>query len=120
MSGLGEQAGPHGAWTTAARYGDAEIDEGHELFEVLRRAGIDTEAFQHIADQRALRSVLMGRPGFTPAILSTTTPEMVVLNPLERRAHVVFTTVYMDGLYIGWRARGLVEEGEMDADTDNP
>jgi hypothetical protein len=114
MSGL-SQHGPHGAWTVAARYGDADAEE-HGLLEAIAKAGIDTEALQHLADQRALRNVLMRRPGFTPAMLSTTTPEMVVLDPLERAAHAAFTAAYYDGLYIGWRARGLAEGG-TDADS---
>ena len=117
MSGL-DQHGPHGAWTVAARYGDADVEE-HGLMECIRRAGIDTEALQHIADQRALRNVLMQRPGWTAAMLSTTTPEMVVLDPLERAAHIAFLAAYYDGLYIGWRARGLAE-GKDDADTTSP
>jgi hypothetical protein len=102
------QDGPHSAWRVAARYGDADAEET-DLFETLRRQGINTEEYQHIADQRALRVVLQQRPGFTPAILSTTTPEMVALDPLERAAHIVFQACYYDGLYIGWRARGLAE-----------
>lgn len=108
-----DQHGPHGAWTVAARYGDADAEE-HGIMECLRRQGIDTEAFQHIADQRALRNVLMRRPGFSPRAFDKL--GFSQLDPMERAAHVAFMAAYYDGLYIGWRARGLAEGG-TDADT---
>jgi hypothetical protein len=91
-------------WKQAARYGDADAEE-HGLEEAIRKQGIDFEEYRHLADQRALRNVLMRRPGFDPAALDQ--PSLVVLNPMEKTAHVAFMAAYWDGLYIGWRARGL-------------
>jgi hypothetical protein len=92
-------------WKQAARYGDADAEE-HGLEEAIRKQGIDFEEYRHLADQRALRNVLMRRPGFDP---SASEPFAVALDPLERVAHVAFMAAYWDGLYIGWRARGLAD-----------
>ena len=107
----GEQHGPHGAWRTAARYGDADAEE-HGLMAAVRKQGIDPEEFLHVADQRALRVVLQQRAGFHPAMLSGSEVQAVALDPIERDVHRVFVAAYMDGLYIGWRARGLVDAGD--------
>jgi hypothetical protein len=101
-------------WKQAARYGDADAEE-HGLKAAIRKQGIDFEAFKHLADQRALRNVLMRRPGFDP---SASEPFPVMLDPLEKAAHVAFMAAYWDGLYIGWRARGLENRERLNADLD--
>lgn len=104
-----QQHGRDSAWRLAARYGDADAEE-HGVLECVRRQGVDTDEFQHIADQRALRIILQQR-GIAPAEL--THLQVFRLTPLEQEIHKLLVTVYMDGLYIGWRARALArEEGE--------
>lgn len=89
----------------AARYGDAETEE-HGLEEACARQGLDMAMLMHIAQQRALRVALMasGRPQ-PPAGLGEVP---VALSPDERRLiQTVLMPAYLDGIYIGWRARAL-------------
>lgn len=100
-----QQRGPHSAWRLAARYGDADAEE-HGLAECFHRQGIELEEVQHVADQRALRVILLRR-GLSPATFDHL--RAFELTPAETQAKRELTAVYMDALYIGWRARGLAE-----------
>lgn len=101
--------GPDSVWRVAARYGDADVEEAG-IPETLRRQDIDSEEFLHIADQRALRVVLQMTRGIGPHELDHLSA--FALTQAEQQLHGFLTAAYMDGLYIGWRARRLAEGGD--------
>jgi hypothetical protein len=89
-------------WQEAARYTDAEAEEGG-IEHVAANLGIEIETLTHVAEQRALRVILMekGRLNYPPHAVRLTRDETARL--------ALLTAMYMDGLTIGWRAHRLVE-----------
>ena len=97
-------------WKQAARYGDAEAEE-HGLPETCRKHGIDVDVLAHVAEQRAMRVALMASGRLDPQAMDGRRPTAIALSPDERRLQMlVLMPAYMDGLYIGWRARELTDD----------
>lgn len=86
----------------AARYNDAETED-HTLSEALAHHELKIEEVEYVAEQRALRIVLMQRPGgfqFDP-----TQPVPVELSDAEQNMLDALVPLYIDGIFLGWRAR---------------
>lgn len=103
-----EQLGKDSLWAQAARFGDALAEEAG-IEHATEAEGIEIEELAHCAEQRALRAVLKirGRHHELWVIQSTGIPFPVALSADEREMLTSVTALYMDGLYIGWKARGL-------------
>lgn len=100
---------PNSPWPTACRYADAVAEEGG-IEHATEGEGIDIEELAHVAEQRALRSLMLHTGRL--ADLQTTAagvPTPVALNAAELEWLTIATALAMDGMYIGWRARGLTD-----------
>jgi hypothetical protein len=89
---------------TAASENDRIAAEGG-LEPALDALGLSIEDVRYVAEQRALRAVLAhtGRAGEIPR-----EPEMIRLGVSDKLMLQVFTPLYIDGIAIGWRARGTL------------
>lgn len=87
----------------AARYADAQAEE-HGLENAIAGAGMDAETLHHVAQQRALRLVLLkhrGKEGMQ-AITKQNKEVPVCMSKEELADMTVLMLAYMDGLVIGW------------------
>lgn len=95
----------------AARYGDAAAEE-HGLINAVVNNGMDMDALQHLARQRALRlAILMNRgPAALREMTSVTERTVIQTTPAEQDMIEQFTLAYLDGMFIGWLGRRLSDE----------
>lgn len=107
---MNEQIGKDTVWSRACRYGDAVAEEGG-VEHATSKAGIDIAELAHVAEQRALRSLML-HTGRMAELWATSmgVPTPVALNANELEWLTIATALAMDGMYIGWRARGLHED----------
>jgi len=105
-----DQIGKDSLWAQAARFGD-RLAEEQGIEAAVDAEGINIAELAHCAEQRALRALLKetGRHAELWAIRATGIPFEVPLDHGERLRLTFLTALYMDGLYIGWRARELAE-----------
>jgi hypothetical protein len=80
----------------AARYADAGAEE-HGLQTYLRGHDIDHEGLMYVANQRALRAVMIER-GQSPNV---TRPTPVNLTREELNRMVTYAALFMDGFVVG-------------------
>ena len=92
----------------AARYNDA-ISEETSLQGAVENAGLDFDKLHYVAEQRAIRVLLMEQ-GLDPTLLSRSVPTPMMFTGEERKRLVLYTAAYMDGLMIGWVGRGLQDK----------
>jgi hypothetical protein len=95
----------------AARYNDAESQE-HGFQATVERQGFDMDEIIHVANQRALRIILDTDPALTPALksaLKSGKPVEVALTVEQAKLQVNLAAAILDGIMIGWRARGLAK-----------
>ena len=83
----------------AARYMDAMAEE-HGFTEWTKLSGIDADALQYVANQRALRVAMM-MDGQDPSKLSRTVKTTVSLSPRIQKLMPHLTVLAMDGIGIG-------------------
>lgn len=88
----------------AARYNDAETEDT-SLSEALERHGLDLNEIEYAAEQRAVRIVLL-QNGRVDEARSTESIE-VHLNEQEQSLFHALVPLYIDAIFIGWRARSL-------------
>lgn len=94
--------------TEAARYGDAQCEE-RGIEATVAEHGLDLDAIMYVAEQRALRIVVMlsrGHEALT-AMASSGKFETIRLTPSEDDMLEQFKVAYLDGLFIGWLARKI-------------
>lgn len=72
----------------------------------LESLGLDLKPIAHVADQRALRAVLLISRGKDELekIVKQSEEVTVELSPAERMYHSQLSAVLMDGISIGWKA----------------
>jgi hypothetical protein len=102
---------PDSPWPAAARY----CNDMAEMFGVeatLERLGIDVPTYLYLAEQRALRTVLVSSGRTAEAMSDTIEP--VALRLDEQAALVMFQAAVMDALAIGWKARELADEASKE------
>lgn len=90
----------------AARYNDA-IAEERGLAAAVAEAGLDMEELLHVADQRALRAVLIGSRGAAALkLLDPVAPSAIEppLTHVEKAQLAFYTSLYMDGITLGAKA----------------
>lgn len=92
----------------AARYNDAEAED-HPLHKVIEKHGLDAAAYMHIAEQRAIRAVMM-MSGQDPTKMSRSEVTAIEFSDEQKALLPSLTSVYMDGIFIGWRANQLSEQ----------
>lgn len=99
-------------WTQACRYADAVAEEGG-IEHATERAGVDIAELAHVAEQRALRALMLhtGRLAELQATAAGN-PTPIALTANESQWLMIATALAMDGLFIGWRARMLSERRE--------
>lgn len=95
----------------AARYNDAECEE-HGLGIVIDKQGLELADVIYLAQQRALRALWI-ELGRDMAIFKSSVPVGMPLTSAERRRLVTLQAFIMDGILIGWRARGLSDEAKI-------
>lgn len=91
----------------AARYNDADAEE-HGFYSALERMGLVPDEVMYIAHQRALRTVLIESNRLGD--IDQTKPTPIELSPEEEDRLVTLTAAVLDGVVIGYRAKGL-EDG---------
>lgn len=94
---------PRQALEEAARYVNAQSEEIglHATLDWLQMGPVEDVA--HVAEQRGLRMILIMEG--KSANFTKSTP--IALDVEQRAALVTFTSAYMDGLAIGWKAHEL-------------
>lgn len=82
----------------ACRAHDNAADMGESMPEILAKRGIDARDAIYVAEQRALRLVLLasGRPMPDPTRMS-----QVALSASERKMFTQLTVMWLDGLAVG-------------------
>lgn len=70
--------------------------------DAIGRIGLNVEDVRNVAEQRALRVILLRRGQALPRKL-----EGVPISANERVEMLFLTALYMDGISIGWRGREL-------------
>ena len=83
----------------AVRAIDNLMDVGVSFADALRKRGFDPAAVTHVAEQRALRMVLVAQ-GRTPE-LEPMTKRAIELSARERAMLAQFAAVWIDGLLAG-------------------
>lgn len=96
----------------AARYNDAQAEEVG-LPATVGALGMDLSVLTHVAEQRALRMVLIhaGRLEELHKLTASTNPTPVELTPTQRKLVDVMAVTYLDGIALGWKAHELTEFG---------
>lgn len=87
----------------AARENDERTDAGAGVEDVARELGVDPKELTHVAEQRALRAVVVqfrGKVGLDQMAREG----QVNLGHTERAALTVYAAMYIDGIAIGLRA----------------
>lgn len=110
---------PNNPLLVAARTNDGEIDSGGDLEGVARELGLDMPALMHVAEQRALRLVLI-RSGRAAEIQKATSANSAVpidLNEGEKRMIQFLSAAYVDGIALGWLANRLADDNARDEET---
>ena len=85
----------------AARAAKSDIEK------VVESLGMDLEALKYVAEQRALRAVLIQGERELPPFW--TEKINVHLEPYEVTLLGIYTAFYLDAIAIGWRARGIAD-----------
>lgn len=88
----------------AARYNDAEAED-HGLRRTVEKHGIDFETLQYVAEQRALRIVML-QNGQLPEGQSTEC-RTIELSTEQRGLLDALVPLYLDAILIGWRANEI-------------
>lgn len=88
----------------ASRYNDAEAED-HGLREAIEKHGLDFDAVEYTAKQRALRVVLI--QGGRQDEITTTRPSHVTFSDAEMRLMEGLIPLYIDAIFLGWRAKEL-------------
>lgn len=89
----------------AARYNDAEAEE-FELADLFGRHGLELSEVEYLAQQRALRVVLM-QSGRMEEFRHQTEATTVNLSDVERNLMEAMVPLYVDAIFIGWRAKAI-------------
>jgi hypothetical protein len=96
---------PENPLLLAARYNDAEAEE-FELADLFGRHGLELSEVEYLAQQRALRVVLI-QSGRIEEIQHQTEPTSVSLSDAERDLMEAMVPLYVDAIFIGWRAKAI-------------
>lgn len=98
----------------AARLNDYEADAGKDAIKIAADLEIDTDALVYMAEQRALRVVLIqsGRLAEVQDAEMEARAQEIKLNVAEQAMMQMLTVMCLDGLVIGWRALRLQEGDE--------
>lgn len=91
----------------AARYNDAEAED-HGIQGAVEKHGLDFESLRYIAEQRALRIVLLQNGEIER--LRGTGYTRIELSAEQRTLVDGLTPLYLDAIFIGWRAREFANE----------
>ena len=87
---------------------DAARTTKNDIEKVVESLGMDFEALKHVAEQRALRAVLIQGERELPLMAPAGVEETSIhLEPYEVALLGIYTTFYLDAIAIGWRARGI-------------
>jgi len=100
---------PREAWLESSRYCNALAEE-HGLEGCVRTLGIDLPTLMHVAEQRALITMLV-TSGRADELATANEPAAILTDAMDKAALVLFQACYMDGLAIGYQAR-VIEERE--------
>lgn len=95
----------------AARYNDADAEDHGTIQAVIERLGMDFDEVVYVAEQRALRLVLLRRGRLDE--LSRTEFQRLPMTEFERAEVEALTTLYLDGIALGWRAQ-MIERKDKD------
>jgi len=87
----------------AARYNDAEAEE-YGVEKTVKRQGFDWDEILHVAEQRALRVIAMDNPRLAAALKDG---QAASLTADQLHGLIVLKSAILDGIMIGWRAKGL-------------
>lgn len=109
---MSEPRGPN-PFVEAVVHNDAHASESGNAKEVVAHLGIDFDALHFVAEQRALRAVLL-TTGRLKGLQQTADPINVRLSPVEQELMTFFKAAYLDALVIGWRARGIADDADAD------
>lgn len=101
--------------TEAARYGDAQAEE-QGIEAMIAQQGMDLDALTYVAEQRALRIVIMSTRGAAALkrMAGSGRFENVSLTQEEDAMLEIFKIAYLDGLFIGWSARAIANRTSLD------
>lgn len=96
----------------AARYNDADAEEHGSSGKVVEAMGLDVAEVRHVAEQRAMRMmlVLTGRAGELRRATEYNELNAIPFNEREREQIETMTLAYIDGIAIGWRGNQIREE----------
>lgn len=97
----------------AAADNDAMAEEGG-IPMALQRLGLNVEDVMHVAEQRALRAVMV-ESGRLPELqrahrMGSVRPQGFKLSRLEQHKMTIYTAMSADAIAIGWRAKELSEQ----------
>ena len=80
----------------------------------LARIGLNVEDVMHLAEQRALRAVMVesGRVAEMQAAHAhgSQRPQGFSLSAAEKERQMFYMTIYVDAIALGWRAKELSSE----------
>lgn len=98
----------------AARLNDYEADAGKDPTKIAADLEIDTDALIYMAEQRALRVVLIqaGRIEEVQGAEMEARAQQVSLSPSQQALMQMLTVMYIDAMVIGWRALRIQEGDE--------
>lgn len=88
----------------AARYNDAECQD-HGLEGTITKHGLDLDDLIYVAEQRALRLVLIHSGRFNE--INPTKATAIVLNSAEQSEVERLIPLYLDAIFLGWRAKEM-------------
>ena len=95
------------ALTEAARSNDALAEE-HGMAGASRIIGIELDDVVHMAEQRAMRAMLLKFRGKEElAAMSQVDATLVTVTEEEDAYMTGLIALYMDGIYLGWRAHEI-------------
>lgn len=99
----------------ACREIDDLADVGKPIQDIITDMGLDFEELRHVAEQRAMRCVLVlrGRGKELRDVDDSGELTAIAFDPTEQASVDLFTSVAMDTLAIGWRGNQLHEEEPM-------
>lgn len=94
--------------TEAARYNDAQAEE-IGIMETVKANGLDPIAVLHIAQQRALRLVVLNNYGIETLeeLVRQNAKQELSFTERDRQMIDEISIAFMDGIMIGWRGHAI-------------
>lgn len=100
----------------AARYNDAFCEE-HGLLPMIERGGLVPDEVMYVAQQRALRVVLIESHRLEET-MNVTQATRIELTPEENAKLLNYIPIYLDAIMLGWKANQLERNGNGESRSD--